>query len=70
MVPAAMHDETSDKNAEAPAKKSPDEALKNPSRPAKGGGRDKEARLAAALRENLRRRKAGARKDNRLKDTD
>jgi hypothetical protein len=30
----------------------------NPSRPPQKGGQDREARLAAALRQNLRRRKA------------
>ncbi|MFZ5617423.1 MAG: hypothetical protein ACOZAA_08920, partial [Pseudomonadota bacterium] len=35
-----------------------DEALKKPSAPPKGGKDAKAARLAAALRENLRRRKA------------
>lgn len=41
----------------------PDEALKKPPAPPKGGKETKEARLAAALRENLRRRKAAARKE-------
>jgi len=41
----------------------PDEALKKAHGAAKGGGEDKEARLAAALRENLRRRKKAAQKE-------
>jgi hypothetical protein len=45
------------------AEERPDEALKKPSVPSKGGKEKKEARLAAALRENLRRRKAAGRKE-------
>jgi len=40
-----------------------EEALKKPPAPSKGVKERKEARLAAALRENLRRRKAASRKD-------
>ena len=46
----------------APAAQSPDEALKKAPRPPKGG-KAKEARLAVALRENLRRRKAAQKKE-------
>lgn len=45
------------------AAQSPDKALKKPPTPLKGGKEKKEARLAAALRENLRRRKAAQRKE-------
>lgn len=56
----------------------PDPALKKPAKPSKtaraGGCEAKEARLGAALRENLRRRKGAARKkapqDNAPQDRD
>ena len=46
-----------------PADDRPEEALKPPPGPPKGGKDAKEARLASALRENLRRRKAAQRKE-------
>ena len=48
----------------------PERALKKTPRSPKGDKRDKEARLAAALRENLRRRKAEPGKADRDKETD
>jgi hypothetical protein len=43
-----------------------DDAVKKPSRPARSRAEQREERLAAALRDNLRRRKAGRTKnDNR-----
>lgn len=53
-----------------PAGSCPGEGLKKTPRSPKGDKRDKEARLAAALRENLRRRKAEPGKADRDKETD
>ncbi len=47
----------------APVGERPEEALNKTPAPPKGGKQAKEARLAAALRENLRRRKAAGRKE-------
>ncbi len=57
-----------DKNAPgreipAPDSKRPDEALKRPPVAPKRGKDAKEARLASALRENLRRRKSASRNE-------
>lgn len=59
----AMQKDIPGEEPSADGEERPDEALKKPPRPSKGGRESKEARLAAALRENLRRRKAAARKE-------
>lgn len=59
----AMHKDSPGEEPSADGGERPDEALKKPPLPSKGGRESKEARLAAALRENLRRRKAAARKE-------
>ncbi|OFW99971.1 MAG: hypothetical protein A3E78_04140 [Alphaproteobacteria bacterium RIFCSPHIGHO2_12_FULL_63_12] len=59
----AMQKDAPENDNPAPAGDRPDEALKKPSVPPKRGGSAKEAKLAAALRENLRRRKAAGRKE-------
>jgi len=46
----------------------PTSAAKKPSAPGKAKTMDKEARLAEALRENLRRRKAGSGTENKKDD--
>ncbi len=50
-------------NSADKAEDRPHEALKKAPAPAKGGREKREARLAAALRENLRRRKTATRKE-------
>lgn len=52
------------------AQNSPKEALKKAPGPAKGGWEKREARLAAALRENLRRRKTARADKTDCKETD
>ena len=58
-----MHDEAPPREASPATADRPDEALKKTPAPSKGGKAEKEKRLAAALRENLRRRKAAGRKE-------
>jgi len=58
-----MHKEALPRKGSPEAADRHDEALKRMPGPSKGGKRQKEARLAAALRENLRRRKAAGRKE-------
>jgi len=65
-----MHEEKPPPRSVDTAENSPQEALKKSPGPAKGGREKREARLAAALRENLRRRKAPPPMKNDGKDTD
>jgi hypothetical protein len=58
-----MRDDDPGRPAPEPADKDLQPALKKPRADPKGGAKPRAARLEAALRENLRRRKAIARKD-------
>ena len=57
MVAAMSSPEKPDETQKTP-QNSPDAALKKARKASKGGTKDREARLAEALRANLRRRKA------------
>jgi hypothetical protein len=70
MVPRMIADKWSTPGAPADDERLDDALKKTPGQPKTAPRNGKEARLGAALRENLRRRKASRRKESGRKDKD